>query len=79
MTSDSPLQSTTATDKGERLDELEIKFAYQQETIDSLNETVTKQWEFIEKLRRQISRLEGRLVEMSEWQGGDNEPPPPHY
>jgi len=65
--------------KDERLNDLEIQFAYQQETIDSLNETVTKQWDVIEKLRLKITRLEGRLTEMSEWQGAGHEPPPPHY
>lgn len=63
----------------DRLNDLEIQFAYQQETIDSLNETVTKQWDVIEKLRLKILRLEGRLTEMSEWQGAGHEPPPPHY
>lgn len=62
----------------ERLDDLEIKFSYQQETIDALNETVTKQWDLIERLRRQLERLEGQLIEMADGQGGD-EPPPPHY
>lgn len=67
------------TDKDDRLNDLEIQLSYLQETIDSLNDTVTKQWDVIEKLRRQISRLEGRLVEMSDWQSGSDEPPPPHY
>ena len=69
----------TDTLKNDRLNDLEIQFAYQQETIDSLNETVTKQWDVIEKLRVKVSRLEGRLTEMSEWQGAGHEPPPPHY
>lgn len=63
-----------------RLDDLEIKFSYQQETIDSLNETVTKQWSEIEALRRQLHRLEGRLQDMADLQSdAGNEPPPPHY
>lgn len=64
----------------DRLNDLEIKFSYQQETIDSLNETVTKQWSEIEALKLQIMRLEGRLQEMADLQGDPgNEPPPPHY
>lgn len=71
---------STTPDQDDRLNDLEIQFAYQQETIDSLNETVTKQWDLIEKLRLKISRMEGRLMEMSEWQSsGGHEPPPPHY
>jgi len=79
MTTDIPSQNNQDTSEGERLNDLEIKFAYQQETLDSLNDTVTKQWDVIEKLRRHIARLEGQLVEMGDWQGSGNEPPPPHY
>jgi len=79
MTADTPSQNDQAANETERLNDLEIKFAYQQETIDSLNDTVTKQWDAIEKLRRHITRLEGQIVEMGDWQGGGNEPPPPHY
>lgn len=74
-----PVDLSPDSTKDGRLNDLEIKFAYQQETIESLNETVTKQWNVIEKLRLQITRLEGRLTEMSDWQGGGDEPPPPHY
>lgn len=63
-----------------RLDDLEVKYVFQQDTIDSLNDTVTKQWRTIEQLQRTIQRLEGRIVELGEWQGaGGDEPPPPHY
>jgi len=79
MTADIPLQQDQGTSESQRLNDLEIKFAYQQETLDSLNDTVTKQWDVIEKLRRHITRLEGQLVEMGDWQGSGNEPPPPHY
>lgn len=70
----------TDTSMTDRLNDLEIKFSYQQETIDSLNDAVTKQWRVIDDLRRQIQRLEGRLVEMASFQGDpDGDPPPPHY
>ncbi len=71
------MTNDTTTD---RLNDLEVKFSYQQETIDSLNDIVTKQWDTIENLRRQIERLEGRFQEMADYQGeAGNEPPPPHY
>jgi SlyX protein len=67
-------------DLNERVTELEVKISFQQETIDSLNETVTRQWDQIEQLKRAIERFEGRLVEMSDMAGTEgNEPPPPHY
>ncbi len=63
-----------------RLDDLEVKFSYQQEMIDSLNDTVTKQWTEMDALRLQIRRLEARLQEVADQQGHPgNEPPPPHY
>lgn len=63
-----------------RLDDLEVKFVFQQDTIDSLNDTVTKQWRTIEQLQRTIQRMEGRIAEMGEGQSeGASEPPPPHY
>lgn len=72
--------SDTMASNTERLDDLEVKFSYQQETIDQLNDMVTKQWDLIDRLRLQIERLEGRLAEVAA-SGGEagDEPPPPHY
>lgn len=74
-------QEQVNSQDGARLDELEIKYAYQQETIDALNEAVTNQWDVIEKLRRQIERLEARMADIGSWASGsgNDEPPPPHY
>lgn len=68
------------SDLDQRVTELEVKISFQQETIDSLNDTVTRQWDQIERLKRSVERLEGKLVEMSSWTETDGvEPPPPHY
>lgn len=71
----------TSVDYEGRVDDLEIKFSFQQEMIDSLNETVTKQWQEIDQLKRYIERLEGRLQDMADSSGAPvgDEPPPPHY
>ena len=64
-----------------RLDQLEIRIAYQDETIETLNQTITEQWQEIDRLKRQLARLDDRLREAESRPVGapQNEPPPPHY
>lgn len=64
----------------ERLTELEIKFAYSLETIESLNDQVTKQWKTIDKLTQQLGMMHEQMATMAEEMGKpQDEPPPPHY
>ncbi len=42
---------------GERIDTLEMRVAYQDETIETLNQALTAQWEQIDALKREIARL----------------------
>ncbi len=63
-----------------RLADLEVRFAFQQETIDSLNETVTRQWAMIDRLARRLEALEGEVADLDPGQRDPKaEPPPPHY
>ena len=64
-----------------RLDELEIKFSYQQEVIDSLSDTVKKQWDEIDGLKKMIKHMSGEFTELKENQNisPDKDPLPPHY
>ena len=41
---------------GERIDALEIRLAFQDETIEALNNTITAQWQQIDALTRQLAR-----------------------
>ena len=63
-----------------RLDALEMRVAYQEETIENLNQAITGQWEQIDALKREISRLSDRLAtaenNLSAPSGSE---PPPHY
>ncbi|MEW6643778.1 MAG: SlyX family protein [Pseudomonadota bacterium] len=65
----------------ERLDSLEIRIAYQDEIIETLNKAVTEQWTRIEALTREIARLTDRVREAENRAATSTapEPPPPHY
>jgi len=54
-----------------RVEELETRVTFQQETIDSLNQIVTDQWKLIDKADKKISSLDDQLYEL--------EQEPPHY
>ena len=64
----------------ERIDALEARLAYQDQTIEQLNETITAQWKQIDALTRQIGALTERLqeAEASAPAAPANERPP-HY
>ena len=64
-----------------RLEALEIRVAYQDQTIEDLNATITAQLQELERLKRMIQRLEDQVREAEARAGGPNlpEPPPPHY
>ncbi len=64
-----------------RLDALEIRLAYQDEIIETLNKTVTAQWTQIDALKRDIARLNDRVQEAETRAPlpAQQEPPPPHY
>ena len=63
----------------DRIDALESRLMFQDETIETLNKTITEQWLKIDALTRQVANLSERLQE-AETHGPDaaNEPPP-HY
>jgi SlyX protein len=64
-----------------RIDALEIRVAYQDETIETLNRTVTDQWRQVDALKREVATLRDRLndAEMKAGASALPEPPPPHY
>jgi SlyX protein len=64
---------------GERVDLLETRLMFQDETIDSLNKTITEQWLKIDALTRQLASLSERLQEAEARTPGAANEPPPHY
>lgn len=69
------------SDNASRLDELEIRVAHQDQTIEDLNAAITGQWKLIEKLERELARLTDRVASAEDTLA-DAPPahqPPPHY
>ena len=64
---------------GERIDTLETRIAYQDDTIETLNQTITAQWKQIDALTRKIAELGERLQEAETNAPGPTNEPPPHY
>jgi SlyX protein len=62
----------------DRIDVLETRLTFQDETIEALNKTITAQWQQIDALTRQLAELSERLQEAEANAPAANEPPP-HY
>ncbi|WFU57958.1 SlyX family protein [Bradyrhizobium pachyrhizi] len=63
----------------ERIDALEVRLTYQDEAIETLNQTITAQWKQIDALTRQIAELRDRLQEAERQAPGPGNERPPHY
>jgi len=63
----------------ERIEVLETRLTFQDETIETLNNTVTAQWLKIDALARQLEALSERLREAEANVSGAANEPPPHY
>jgi SlyX protein len=64
---------------GERIDALESRLAFQDDTIETLNKTVTEQWTKIDALTRQLAALGERLQDAESQMPGPANERPPHY
>ena len=63
-----------------RIIELETRQAFQDDTIQSLNDVVVEQGRVIERLQLQMAELIKRYEEMVGQYGSEGEEaPPPHY
>ena len=63
----------------ERIDALETRLTFQDETVETLNKTITEQWRKIDALTRQVAHLSERLLEAETRAPGAAGEPPPHY
>lgn len=64
----------------ERVMELESRLAFQDDTIQTLNDVLVAQQRSVERLQLQIAALIKRQAEMGgQFEGVEEEAPPPHY
>jgi SlyX protein len=63
----------------DRIDALESRVMFQDETIETLNQTITAQWQQIDALTRQLASLNDRLQEAEANAPRPANEPPPHY
>ncbi len=62
--------------------DIQTKMAFQEETIDQLNDVIIQQQKAIDKLQRQLLQLDKKVREESQqWQhdGAAQDEKPPHY
>lgn len=65
----------------QRIDDMECKVAFQEQTIDELNEALTQQQLLITKMQDQMKYVVGKVKNMdsSNLADASEETPPPHY
>ena len=65
----------------ERINELELRYMQQEETILELNEVVCRQELILERLQREFATLKEQFLVLSPSvsRDSDQEEPPPHY
>jgi SlyX protein len=63
----------------DRIDVLETRLTFQDETIETPNKAITAQWLQIDALTRQLVHLNERLQEAETQAPGATNEPPPHY
>ena len=62
-----------------RIDALEMRLTFQDETIETLNQTITVQWKQIDALTRQLAELKERLQDAESHTSSPVNERPPHY
>ena len=67
-------------DLQERVTDLESRLAFQDDTIETLNDILVTQQRAVERLQLQMTALLKRKEEMGEQlESSEEEAPPPHY
>jgi SlyX protein len=63
----------------ERIEALETRIAYQDQTIEELNAALTEQWKTIDLLTKKLATIEEQVRSGSYIADPATEKPPPHY
>lgn len=65
------------------IEDLQIRLSFQEDSLQELNITVARQQTELDILRKELLRLQDRLLELESNQPGNEEEPlteiPPHY
>jgi len=64
---------------GERIEVLEARLMFQEATIETLNATVTAQWQEIDALKRRVMALSEQIAEAEADAPAPANDRPPHY
>jgi SlyX protein len=64
----------------DRVTELETRLAFQDDTIQALNDVLVVQQRTLERMQRQVAALIKRQDEMGgQFEASEEDAPPPHY
>ena len=63
----------------ERLEALEMRIAFQDQTIEELNLAITEQWKTIDLLAKKLGLMEEQVRSGTYIADPTSEKPPPHY
>jgi len=68
-------------DLEQRINEVETRLAFQETTLQELNEALTSQQQQLSQMQAVLEKLRERIVELASNMLPDSavEPPPPHY
>lgn len=69
----------TGNKTASRIDALEMNVAEHQKIIDELNEIITKQWDALDLMKRQLSRFDDQLEELALGVSAPADQKPPHF
>ena len=69
----------SSAEHNERIEALETRVAYQDQTIEDLNAALTAQWQSIDLLTKKLAMLEEQVRSGSHIADPATERPPPHY
>jgi len=69
------------SDLKQRIEALETRNAYLEQSIEELSATLTDHWRMFEGLKKEIARLTAEIgvLEGALGEGTQKDPPPPHY
>lgn len=75
------MQEMSLTQLQERIEDLECKLAFQEQTIETLNDALTQQQLLLSKIQDQMKYVVGKVKNMDTSTLADpaHETPPPHY